>query len=164
MTRRLKFSEPTDVVSVRLPISLIDRLDTLCDAMRIGRADFIAAVLTHYPRMPSPERARIWLANLAFLLIGGSTALLAAWHTGSELLSEGMSPARALSRHPLHLESGAPGLPGPVVVPPVLPPWDPRLDDGWRLGTLQGLIPRRPAGAPTEPAPDTPPADGGRTP
>jgi hypothetical protein len=37
MARKLKFREPTDVVSVRLPLSLIERLDALCGSMRSGR-------------------------------------------------------------------------------------------------------------------------------
>jgi hypothetical protein len=143
MARKLKFREPTDVVSVRLPISLIERLDSLCESMRLGRADFIAAILRHYPKMPSPERARVWLANLAWVVVGGGTALLAAWHGGSAFLDEGLTPARRVGQPGIQLESGAPSAPAPTVLAPMLPPRDLRLEPTWRPGNLQGLIPRR---------------------
>jgi hypothetical protein len=155
MARKLKFREPTDVVSVRLPLSLIERLDVLCHSMGLGRGDFFATVLRHYPKMPSPERARVWLANLGWLLIGGSTALLAAWHGGSALLDDALTPAR--SRPLVRQESGLPLPVAPPLPAPVMPPRDLRLEPAWRLGNLQGLIPRRERPQPAiHPAPEAP--------
>ncbi len=159
MPRRLKFREPTDVISVRLPLSLIDRLDELCQSLRVGRAEFIVALLRKYPEVPSPERARIWLANLVWIFVGGGTALLLAAHGGGTRTADDLSPVRGVTRAPLQLESDAPGQPGVPVAPPAFPPRDLRLDSGWRLGTLQALIPREPQPGPA-PAPTRDPARG----
>lgn len=141
MARKLKFREPTDVVSVRLPVSLIERLDGLCHTLRIGRAEFLVAVLKRYPEALSPERARVWLANLAWLFIGGGAALLAALHSGG-VLGDRLSPARTLHRPPVYEEAQSPFAPGRAPAPPPMPPSDIRAERAWRPGDLQGLIPR----------------------
>jgi hypothetical protein len=151
MGRKLRFREPTDVVSVRLPLSLIDRLDSLCQSLGIGRAEFMVAILRKYPDLPKPERARIWLANLAWLLVGGGLALLAASHGASTEFADWLAPSRSLIREPLQFEMGVPGSEGGSITPPRLPPRDIRLDSAWRPGNLQGLIPRRPFEQPQGP-------------
>ena len=142
MARKLKFREPTDVVSVRMPISLIERLDELCRSLRVGRAEFFVSVVRKFPDLPRPAVARAWLANMSWVAVGGGAALLAAMHGGAGSLSERMSPARHLARAPLQLEADRSGAGPSETAPPLLPPRDPRLDPAWRFGNLQGFIPR----------------------
>jgi hypothetical protein len=134
--RRRKFDEETGVLSVRLPVSLIDRLDRHCLAKRLEKSDIFVKVLESYL-----EHGPTWVASLAWVLVGGGTALLAAWQFGTAPLSERMAPVR--NRPLVHYESGAPA-PMPALAPPlVFPIRDVRLNDAWSPGNLQGLIPRR---------------------
>lgn len=142
MPRKSKFDEQTDVVSVRLPVSLIERLDGLCRALRMGRAEFVVAVLKRYPDPLTPERARVWLANLVWLFIGGGAALLAALHGGGGVLGESLAPARAANRPPFFEEEQSPFGQRQAFAPPMLPPRDIREERTWLPGDLQGLIPR----------------------
>jgi len=143
MARKLKFREQTDVVSVRLPLSLIERLDGLCQSLRIGRAEFFVALLRKYPELPSPKKARVWIANLSFAVAGGSVVLLAALHQGPRSLSESLTPARGPGPFAPRLEAFTPSPGAPASALPVLPPRDVRDDPNWRPGNMQYLIPRR---------------------
>ena len=145
MARKPKYSESTDVVSVRLPVSLIEKLDGLCGKLRTGRAEFFVDVLRRYPALPLPMRPRILVANLSVALIGGGMGVLVAYHTGD---GGGLAPARRGVQPTIRSESYQPGLGGGVVAP-LLPLRDPRLDPDYRWGRLQYAIPRRPETPPT---------------
>lgn len=170
MARKPKYREQTDVVSIRMPLSLIEKLDALCVRLGVGRADIIVDVLLHYPTRPNPKRIRMWLANLALLICGGGLAIFAASHGVSTGIGDGLAPARALSRGETRLESSVPGgTPGAEgrVAPP-LPLRDLRHDPEWWPGSLQYAIPRNvpsmqaAPGDPTDekPLPDSPQDDG----
>lgn len=152
MPRKPKYSEKTDVVSIRLPLSMIDKLDEVCRDLEVGRGEFFINVINRYPETPSGKSIRIWLANLSLVLIGGGVALFGASLAGTDGLSPYLSPARNLRMGSPIVESYRPaenpspseaesGVPRPGLTLPTIMK-DVRLDDGYGPGVLQYAIPR----------------------
>lgn len=140
MARKRKYEEPTDVISVRLPLSLIDWLDNLCTERQVGRGDILVDVLRRYARPPDVRRARITVANLsvALLIIGAGLALAFHFGGGQE---RWLRPAREGAKQPAMLESSETGT-AREVQPPAIPLRDAAADPRYRWGNLQFAIPR----------------------